>query len=173
MILKFYFKTKSGEWSLPDEEVKCLFDRMEAEGKTRFAFPCKDDPKSAEEFMETMRNGLNNLFVVDVNGSTCGFIWLNKFEHKMARIHFCSFDGLSLSDKISATSEATDEILSMKDGKGFLFDSLAGFIAQSNKPAQMLVKAAGFRFCGVIPNAVWVEDDNTSEPAVILCKTRA
>ena len=39
-----HYNMAGGKWNIPDEVIEGLFDRMEAEGKTRFAFPCKDDP---------------------------------------------------------------------------------------------------------------------------------
>lgn len=173
MIRLRHYNRIGGFWNIPDDDIEGLFRRMRDEGKDRWAFPGEDEPDSPERFRAVFQTGLDSLYLIERDsGELMGFMWLNRFEHRLARIHFCSFDGFSIAEKIEAAETASDYILWLKDGEGFLFDVLEGRIAESNRAAQMLVSAAGFVKAGIIPFGMYNRIKKKSEPAVIFYKNR-
>ena len=166
-----YFLMDHGSWSFTDSFIESLFDRIQSEGKVEAVFMA-GDVKTSVQFREAMQNGSNCLYVIESENNLCGVMWLNRFEGKMARIHFCGFKGTPLSDMIDAATTATNELLEHKDDKGHLLDVLVGYIASKNKAAIMLVRAAGFTVSGIIPHAVFNEATGESEDAVVLYKKR-
>ena len=168
-----HYNRIGGFWNIPDDDIEGLFRRMKAEGKDRWAFPGEDEPDSPEKFRNVFQTGLDSLYLIEKDsGDLMGFAWLNRFEHRLARIHFCSFDGFGLAEKIEAAEYASDYILSLKDDDGYIFDVLEGRIASGNMAAQMLVSAAGFIKTGFVPHGSFNRSKGISEDAVIYCKTR-
>ena len=144
---------------------------MQTEGKTNAVFMA-GDVKTSVQFREAMQNGSNCLYIIERGNNLCGVMWLNRFEDKMARIHFCGFKGTPLAEMINAATIATNELLNHKDDKGYLLDVLVGYIASKNKAAIMLVRAAGFKVSGIIPNAAFNDETGESEEVVVLYKNR-
>lgn len=175
-IIAPYFLTSSGSWNFTDSFIESLFDRIQSEGKVNTVFMA-GDVKSSTQFREAMQNGENCLYVVERKNNLpipllCGVMWLNRLEAKMARIHFCGFKGIPLSNMIDTATIATNELLDQKDDKGYLLDVLVGYIASKNKAAIMLVRAAGFKVSGKIPNAAFNDETGESEEVVVLYKNR-
>lgn len=162
---------KGDAWSIPDETIKAIYLMMLRQNKADVVF-LDGCVTTADEFLAAMQNGNNWLFVILLDENIIGAMWLNRREGRMVRVHFCSFDGFSLSEKIDAAKEATNTILNMRDRDGFLFDCLVGYIPEFNKAAAMLVRGAGFRPAGVIPSCLFNVVSGKSEPAAILYKTR-
>lgn len=169
-LIEMYYMRES-EWSIPDETIKAIYLMMLRQNKADIVF-LDGCIRNADEFLESMQNGNNWLFVILSEGEIIGATWLNRREGRMVRVHFCSFDGFTLSEKIDAAKESTDYILQMKDGDGYLFDCLVGYIPEFNKAAVMLVRSAGFRQAGGIPACLLNAATDKSESAVILYKTR-
>lgn len=173
MVLLKHYNRLGGVWNIPDDIIEGLFIRMKDEGKDSFSFPGDGEPETPEQFRKVFQFGIESLYLVyNEGGQIMGLVWLNRFEHKLARIHFCSFDGFGLAEKIEAAEDVSDYVLSLKDGDGYIFDVLEGRIAAGNKAAQMLVSAAGFVRAGVISNAVYDSVKRKSGSAVIFYKTR-
>ena len=173
MVSLRHYNRLCGLWNIPDDIIEGLFIRMKDEGKDSFSFPGEGEPETPEQFRRVFQFGIESLYLVyNEGGLIMGFAWLNRFEHRLARIHFCSFDGFGLAEKIEAAEYASDYILSLKDGAGYIFDVLEGRIAAGNKAARMLVAASGFVKTGFVPHGSFSMAKGISEDAVIYCKTR-
>ena len=173
MVSLKHYNRLGGLWNIPDDIIEGLFIRMKDEGKDSFSFPGDGEPETSEQFRKVFQFGIESLYLVYTDdGEVMGFVWLNRFEHKLARIHFCSFDGFGLDEKIGAAEYVSDYVLGLKDGDGYIFDVLEGRIASGNRAAQMLVSAAGFIKTGFVPHGSFSMAKGISEDAVIYCKTR-
>lgn len=173
MVSLKHYNRLCGDWNIPDDIIEGIFIRMKDEGKGSFSFPGDGEPETPEQFRQVFQFGIESLYLVyNEGGLIMGFAWLNRFESRLARIHFCSFDGFGLTEKIEAAEYASDYVLSLKDGDGYIFDVLEGRIAAGNKAAQMLVAASGFVKTGFVPHGSFNRANGLSEDAVIYCKTR-
>lgn len=168
-----YYKSSSGAWNIPDEQIKALFDRMISEGKAHQVFPAREIIH-ASQFLNAMQDGINQLFLVvdEASRELCGFIWLNGFEGRGAMIYFCWFNGFPLQTLVKAARTATDEVLHDRDQEGYLIDILFGFITDTNYAARTFALKAGFEhtdsisFLGISPTT------GKSEAAAIFYKIR-
>lgn len=168
-----YYKSSSGAWSLPDEVVESLFKRMVDEGKAHLVFPARDivHPR---QFLTAMQDGINQLFMVaDVSSKNlCGFMWLNGFEGRGAKLYFCGFNGFTYQTLVKAARDATDEILNDKDDDGYFIDILFGFIPVTNQAARKFALKAGFKHTDNVPHLGTSPTTGKSEAAAIFYKAR-
>lgn len=167
-----YVKNAEGDWSIPDESIKSLFYRMEAECKTGIVFQ-EGSIKTADEFFDYMQDSKNLLYIIMTESGSCGFAWLNCFDVKSARIHFCSFNGFPRDELLMAGREAVKTILGFTDASGeTMLDSLTGIIPARNKVAWSFLHDLGFQKVGVHPCGSYIAETGKSEDSVIFCMTK-
>ena len=89
MVALRHYNRLYGEWNIPDDVIDGLFVRMVDEGKDAFSFPGDGEPETPEQFRKVFQFGIESLYLVYADdGKIMGFVWLNRFEHKLSRIHF-------------------------------------------------------------------------------------
>lgn len=167
-----YVKKIESEWSVPEESIKSLFYRMEKEEKASAVFH-DGLIVTAEQFMEYMQSPGNLLYIIMTGSGSCGFFWLNCFDAKSARIHFCSFGGFPRDVLLMEGREAVRTIMGFKgaDGRNML-DSLTGVIPARNKVAWSFLHDLGFEKVGIHPCGAYIAETGESEDSVIFCMTK-
>lgn len=165
-----YFKA-DGAWSLSDEHMMNIFDRILSDGHGDIFR--NGTAYTRESFLELMQSGHNNSFVLMVDGLLAGILWISNFDHKTARGHFCTFNGVKYSDKIGIFRQAMKLVLHLKDRDGtYLFDTIVGYTPTRLKIAIMCVKACGGRIAGTVPGLLFDTVTNASEEGTISYFTR-
>jgi len=138
-----------------DSFIRGLFERMEKEDLVHRVF-YDGTVSTPDQFLLTMKHGMNRLFVVEFGGEIAGFCWLNNFTLRTAEFHFCFFENLRGQDAVDVGKSIISAMLAMEDGRGNpLFDLLFGMTAVDNTPARFWCKAMGFGYLGMLPSAAW------------------
>ena len=141
--------------TFPDSFIRSLFERMADEDLVKAVF-CDGSVQASDDFLRIMKHGMNSLFVIDLEGSPGGCVWLNGFEKRKAVFHFCFFSNLRGADAVEVGKRAVLELLNMTDGGGnAIFDLLVGVVSELNVHALQWCKRMEFETLGVLPSAIY------------------
>jgi len=155
-----------GQRNFKDSEIIALYDRMVSEGTVNTVF--QDGlVNSSEDFLREMRT-CNRLFIVIENKEPIAITWLNRFEGKTARLHFCFFKKAWGNKSVEVGRFICSQILDYMYEKEYIYDSLIGRIPASNKPAIEFFKKVGVKFVGELPEGHWNHFKQQSEPALVV-----
>jgi len=158
--------TIDGIRTFKDSEILAIHDRIVSEGK-EYIFK-EGSISNRREFLKDMDHIGTALYVGYYQGAMAFILWLNRFEGRMARLHWCVFDGVSLKKIVLAGREAVRQLVNMKDSAGnYVFDLLIGYTPASNDRAVKFVKFCGGIVAAIVPNLIWNGEKKESEPGVI------
>lgn len=152
-----------------DSEIMGLYQRTTDEGTCDMIF-YDGSINSKEEFLSVMKYGQNELYTI-IEDSIKGFVWLNRFEGKFARIHFCFFKE-AWGDTVKLGKFVNSTLINMKASGEFILDMILGYIPISNQKAISYSKKIGGKEAGEIPCGSWNKHTKQSEPARILYYVR-
>lgn len=159
-----YFRRENGEWSIHDDDIRTIFSIMEEEGSKEVVF--RDGKiRTGDEFISLMQSDMARMYLsFTETGLPSGFFYLNWFEGKSARVHFCMFKKAKTTEKIRAAKDFLKFVFSMKldDGQP-MFDVLIGVTPVSNGPASSLSKHLGFEDIGIQPCTAYNAKEIKSE----------
>jgi len=165
MKIIHYYSNENGS-AVPAGCVMGLYDKMEEEGTSRVVF--EDGAiNSRSEFLTAMKTTCRLHVVLDDNDPVA-VIWLNRFEGKMARLHFCLFKKAWGKNSERVGRFAVTEILNMRFENENLYDSLVGYIPDKNRAARMFFHKIGVRVAGHLPFGHWNGYTQKSEPCTIV-----
>lgn len=154
-----------------DSEIMGFYARMEEEGTAPTVFS-DGTINNALDFLAVMKSSLNMLFIIFVDGEQSGVMWLNRFEARFARLHFCLFSNQWGKNSIPIGTEVRRIVMNWKDKEGnYLYDLLLGIIPSSNRVAIRYVKKCGGVIQGEIPNTA-IEKGKSVSGTVIYYKRR-
>ena len=166
-----YIKTSDG-WSLPDDVVSAFYDRMKRDGTagTVFMDGCIT---SAGQFLQCMQSEENKLYMIlDESGQPAGICWLNDRYHQSCYGHFCFFRGHWGRKAVALGKSAIEELINLKDDKGYLLDVIVGTVPAINSPACTTLINVGYKYVGVIPFGGWDAKNNKSIDIKVFHYTR-
>ena len=147
------FITVDGIPTFADSEILGLYERMELDGTAPVVFS-DGEIREAKGFLSAMKSGLNALYVIYVDEEESGIIWLNRFEARFARCHWCLFSNQWGEQSIAIGTETLRIIISIKDqNENFMWDMLMGIVPSSNKRAVEYCEKCGGAISGEIPFA--------------------
>lgn len=146
-----------------DSEIKELYFRMISEGDNIYI---DNQITNGDDFLRHMKYNAA-LYVAYYDEEPFGFVYLDEFTHKTARIHFYvnkEFHGTAANAE--SCEQSIEIILDTKDNLGdFMYDVLIGVIPSSNKVAIKFVRKIGGELSGEIPGAMW----NAKEQISVNC----
>lgn len=155
------------------ERILChVFSRLKDE-KT-FSTVYSDGTVSSEnEFIRDVLRPGSLPFLVFWEGKEAAFCWLNTFEGRSARMHFVLFRsswGRKTSRELCRST--MEYLLTLKDGRGYLFDVIVGYTPQSNALAWKLTLDCGAVDVGIIPHGLFDSRMGKSIDARVVAMTR-
>lgn len=154
-----------------DEELlRSIFRMILKTGHEASVIP--DGFTNEEDFFDGMTSGECWPFAVIESGSVKGFFWLNRFESRFARLHFCTFDKPDTMTRIEFGREVLRQAINMKDDDGYLFDMFMGITPESNQAANAFTVACGAKKVGVLPYGAINPETKKAENGVIVTLTR-
>jgi len=155
-----------------DSYVRSLYDRVLAEG---YSNVFRDGSiRDSQEFLISMQRDDCILYVIFYDDKLAAIAWVNRFEQRTARYHFCIFKSIKTEEKIACGTQALKELINQKTTDGsFLFDAFIGYLPSDNKLALSYVLACGAKSAGVVPNLVWNHAIGKSEPGHIIYYVRS
>lgn len=154
-----YALMESGNWSIPDELILWIWDKMCESGREKHVFwnGCVRDGLSFIAFLR--RYDTYPIVVVDTQkGEPCAIGWLNGVERTHALVHFCV-----LGKPWPGIGQAALEYW-----KSFgLLKVLVGITPETNRPALKYVGKLGFEVVGTIPKLCEMHYDGTLVGGVV------
>ena len=146
--------TVDGVPTFKDSELLSLYNQMVLDGFVNLMF-ITEPHMNAGRFLQIAKSS-DVLFHVCMNEDTpVSVLWLNRFEGRSARMHFCIFKKWRHdADLIMQTY--IQNIASIKDENGVpVFNRYVGYIPSINKPEIDCALRNGCRMCGEIPDYFW------------------
>jgi len=163
------YTTIDGIFTFRDSDIMALYERTEADGTCKTVF-CDGSIGSKEQFLACMK-GNSELYVIFLDDKICGFTWLNRFEGRFARMHWCLFKEVWGKESVEIGRYVVDVLINSKDKKGkYWLDMLVGYIPVSNAIAITFVKKVGGIFAGELPCGAY--NRGKSEAAAIVYYVR-
>ena len=154
-----------------DSDIKKLWERTVNDGLDKIVF-YEGTIKDACGFLK-MAKDLGTAFYFIFDGTeVIGYTWLNRFENRTARQHFCVF--LEYWGKtLDVGKYVLDYFMHMKNPAGeYCLDLLTGFVPAWNERAIKFSLKCGGKTHGKIPNAIFNGATGKSEDAVFVFYTR-
>jgi|GEM_PF-491745 len=168
-ILPYCFQ--DGIPTMRDSEIAELFDMMRNQGCLPVVFYDKSVIDSAGFIREMKRRDTHFFVAYTINKTPLAMWWLNTFEGRSARIHFCAFKAaFGISPTIGR--ECLARTLQMQVDGAYILDCLIGITASSNKLALRALKKAGMIAASTIPNMLYNGYTNKPMDAVLSYCTR-
>jgi len=156
--------------TFPDSEIVDLYKRMAADGTAATVFS-DGEITSGEDFLNATKHRENRLYVAFMDGEKSGVAWLNRFEARFARMHWCLFSNQWGKNSVEIGKEVIHTIINMKDGEGnYLYDMMLGIVPSNNKMAVRYCEKCGGVIQGSLPYAAL--KDGKSISGVIVYYTR-
>jgi hypothetical protein len=154
-----------------DSDILDLYDRIIEDG---YEYMFSDGTiGSRDKFLHTMKYKDNQLYVLYIDRVIAGVMWLNDFNGKVAKMHWCVYNHVSTRQKLYLMRDAVDQVLNIKEKSGgYLFDLIIGTTPVSNELAARFVLAAGAKLAGEVPNLLWNETEGRSESGYITYRYR-
>jgi hypothetical protein len=155
----------------PDSQLRNLWEQTEKEDLVSTVF-YEGTIRTAEAFLAMAKSPGTAFYFIMVDDEVAGYTWLNRFENKTARQHFCVFRKY-WGSLVDIGKSILNQFLHMKDGKGqFVVDLLTGFVPAWNERAIKFSLKCGGKTYGLIPNAIYNAKTGQSEAAVFIYYTR-
>ena len=170
MKIIHYYSNENGS-AVPDGCVMTLFDRMEDEGTAETVFE-DGTIRTREDFLRAMKTGCRLHIILDDDDDPVAVVWLNGFEGKMARLHFCLFKKAWGVNSERVGRFAVSELLNLRFDNEPIYDCLVGYIPDKNKAARMFFQKIGVKIVGNIPLGHWNATENKMEPCTIVYMDR-
>jgi hypothetical protein len=145
MIIRPYIKF-DGIPTFRDSEITDLYRTMLEEGTADTVF-CDGSVRCADDFLRQMKDDGNILLVALSKDIPIGIGWLNCFEKRTARAHFCMFsEGREIGfENIGRT--LIEKAFSVND-----LDMLIGMIPATNEAAIKFSQKCGAVLVGYFPS---------------------
>lgn len=132
-----------------DDDVRIVFDCMRRSGQLEKCFPDDLHLHNLEAFTEAMLKQ-NWLYQIYYHGKLSGAVWLNRFEHCIARVNFSSFCRVD-KEYIAGVRQVLDMLMELKVNDQYPFDLLIGLVDERNISCRMLLDAVGMAVTGCLP----------------------
>lgn len=140
---------------LRDSELIAIYNKLVAEKLDIILFSTEAE-MSPDRFVSIMKSdGTLLLLAEDSENNIAGILWLNRFEGKSARMHFCIFKNWwGKSSEIMQLFR--EHVFSLVDSFGLpIFNTVVGYIPSVNTHAIRCALRDGCKLCGVIPDYFW------------------
>lgn len=146
------YTERDGIRTVRDSDIKRLFERTDADGLVPIVF-YEGAITSAEQFLALARS-LDWFFLLKDGEDVVGYTWLNRFENKTARQHFCVFKEYWVKS-IDIGKFTLNSFMGLKDNDGkYFFTILTGIIPAWNDRAINFALKCGGKTYGVIPDYI-------------------
>ena len=162
------YMTVDGVPTFKDSDIIEFYNRMVKDKTAELVFQ-DGSISSADEFLNTMRGPGCFLAVVYWQGEPVALGWANRFQGKVAQVHFCTFSEFWGERPIIPECGRRTCIYLMD---ALELDGLFGLVPEKNKKAIAVTVEAGGKIIGKLPMGSYNKYTGKSETAVILSYTR-
>jgi len=163
----------NGSWSATDSFIKNLFIGAYKAGYHETVF-CEAPFQDPSAFVNYLQGPRAAGYILFWDGEVCCMIWLDTFGKRSAELHYFPVDPQKFRDPVKVAKGFTEFAFNLKagDGETPIFDVLTGKTLEDNIKARVLLRAAGWKEAGLIPQGIFSQIKGESVPAVISYITR-
>lgn len=164
----FRYGEVDGVRTLKDSQLEALFEKAKQENVLQTVMYSDDmEQLTSKAFIAIFKSEMRASWLVFYDGKLAGWVWLDDFGHRTARIHFCFFKWLG---KERLTVRVNRELLWQLLNMGFKGDTrlaaIRGETPSFNKLAVRFIQKVGLRVIGEIPSAAYRHQDGVTYPMV-------
>ncbi len=160
----FRYATIDGVRTLRDLQIAAIFEIARKE-KILPTVMYSDDFEhwSPEKFLLFMKNEARVCWLIFQDEKLAGWVWLDDFGHRTARVHFCLFGWISKARlTVPIGKEVLRRLFDMEFRNGVKLEVIRGETPAFNKLAVRFLKRVGMQIIGEIPSAAYRHQDDTS-----------
>jgi ribosomal protein S18 acetylase RimI-like enzyme len=164
----FRYAIIDGVRTLKDSQIAAIFEMARKENILPIVMYSDDTEHwNAEKFLLFMKNEARVCWLIFQDEKLAGWVWLDDFGHRTARIHFCFFGWLSKARlTVPVGREVLRRLLDMEFRNGVKLKVIRGETPAFNKLAARFLKRLGMKIIGEIPAAAYRHQDDTSYPMI-------
>ena len=140
----------NGEWNIPDHLMMGMYTKLKAQNLHKTVF-YDGSVNSEHEFLLVMQN-TENLPIIAFDEVPIGMGWINGISFKYALCHHFFFKEFWGKKTVEGAKSFIDYWFSMKDDKGYIFNTLLGMTPSNNKLAVRFLDKINFHKVGEIPH---------------------
>ena len=161
-----------GVRNIADSKIMGMYDRMVSDGTADYVFE-DGEIRNREGFLESMKSTCSLYILLSDTSEVLAIAWLNRFEGRTARFHFCAFKTAWGGNTVYMGQFICREILAYTYNDGsYIFDTLIGRIPSNNSIGVAYLKRLGAHFLGEIPKGHWNEKKKKSESCHVIYMNR-
>jgi hypothetical protein len=122
---------------------------------------------TSRTFIAFFKSEARACWLVFYDGRLAGWVWLDDFGHRTARIHFCFFKWLSKNRlTVQVGKEILWLLLNTEFRNGIRLEAIRGETPSFNKLALRFIQKVGLRIIGEMPSAAYRHQDGVTYPMV-------
>ena len=150
-ILPYVHNKQVGGWSVKDDTMGYVFDKMLKYRLVRRVFPAGEvaDPDKWQQMIK--RQG-NIVHIVTNERDIVAVAWLNGISHNHAFAHYCCFPEIWGKDTVTVMRQSLKYWFGFKADAKPMLDIILGRTPASNKLAVAFLKRVGMTVLGEIPD---------------------
>lgn len=147
------------------QDILCSFyERMREEGTADVVF-MDGLIKNPNDWLELIDNSY--FFAVTHQGKPGLLVWLNRPQCKWVQLGFVAFKWTWGKLTVRMGLFAQQELITMRDEAGYLWDAFLGIIPASNHLACKFRQCLGWKEIGIFPNGIYNAKTGQSETATL------
>lgn len=164
----FRYVEVDGVRTLKDSQIAALFEKAKQENVLRTVMYSDDiEQFTSKAFITIFKSEMRASWLVFYDGKLAGWVWLDDFGHRTARIHFCLFKWLGKEKlTVQVGRESLWQLLNMKFRNDIKLAAIRGETPSFNKLALRFIQKVGLRVIGEIPSAAYRHQDGMTYPMV-------
>jgi hypothetical protein len=164
----FRYGEVDGVRTLKDSQLEALFERAKKENVLHTVMYSDDVERwTSRTFIALFKNEARASWLVFYDGKLAGWVWLDDFGHRTARIHFCFFKWLGKNRlTVQVGRELLWQLLNMGFRGGTRLAAIRGETPSFNKLAVRFIQKVGLRIIGEMPSAAFRHQDGVIYPMV-------
>lgn len=162
------YVTVDGVRTLRDSQLARLFELAKEDDVLEPALYTEDlETMTAQKFVEFYKKPGLMLCFVYFDRKLAGWVWIDDFGRRTARVHFCTLKWLTREQQtVRCAREIMWQLLSLTDKNGATLNVLRGETPGYNKLAVRFLRRVGMKVVGEIPMAAHRFATGVSYPMV-------
>lgn len=164
----FRYGKVDGVRNLKDSQLVALFEKAKQENVLHTVMYSDDvEQWTSKTFIALFKSETRACWLVIYDGRLAGWVWLDDFGHRTARIHFCLFKWLSKEKlTVQVGRESLWQLLNMEFRDSKRLEAIRGETPSFNKLALRFMRKVGVRIIGEIPSAAYRQQDGVTYPMI-------
>jgi hypothetical protein len=161
------YLSSNGEWSIPDDVMGILFEKMQQEGTDKIVF-FDGTINSISSFLKMCKDAQVAMHLVVEEGmKPIAIGWYHHIAEKMAQIHWTTFSASTKEQRHEAGMKSIEYWMKLTP-----MNVLLAIFPEENKKIKRYAESVGLQIVGSVPSMLWNGYEQRWMDAVISYKGR-